>query len=143
MRVAGHVDQEIAEQPVDEPRRHGRDRLIRLLERELELVQRVVPRFVDARRLARRADEEPGEEIRERRMMLPVRDQAAQQIGPAQERAVRRARGAEHHVIAAARARVPAVEHELLGHEPRMVRVVVEPLGDRAHLVPAARPAAR
>ena len=25
VRVAGHVDQEIAEQPIDEPRRHGRD----------------------------------------------------------------------------------------------------------------------
>ena len=71
--------------------------------------------------------------------MLPVRDQAAQQIGPAQERAVRRARAAEHDVVAAAGARVPAVEHELLGHEPRVVRVLVEPLGDRD----ASRPSCR
>ena len=62
-----------------------------LRERELELVERVVARLVDARRLARRADEHAREQIRQRRMMLPIRDQAAQQVGPAQERAVRRA----------------------------------------------------
>ena len=143
VRVAGDVDQQVAEQAVDEPRRRRLLRLIRLLERELELVQRVVPRFVDARRLARRADEHAREEIRQRRMVLPVGDQAAQQIGPPQERAVGRARAAEHDVVAAARARVPAVEHELLGHEPRVMRVLVETFGDREHLVPARRPAAR
>ena len=72
-------------------------------------------------------------------MVLPIGDQAAQHVGPPEEWAVGRARAAEHDVIAAARARVPAVEHELLGHEPRVVRVLVETLGDRAHLVPARR----
>ena len=39
VRVAGHVDQQIAEQPVDEPRRRGCDRLIgTCCERDLELV---------------------------------------------------------------------------------------------------------
>ena len=59
-------------------------------------------------------------------MILPVGDQAAQQIGPAQERAVGRRRAAEHDVVAAAGAGVPAVEHELLGAEPRVARVLVE-----------------
>ncbi len=109
-----------------------------LLERELELVQRVVPRFVDARRLARRADEHAREQIRERGMVLPIGDQAAQQVRPPQERTVGRARPAEHDVVAAACARMPAVEHELLGHEPRVMRVLVQTLGDREHLVPTA-----
>ncbi len=47
MRVAGDVDQQIAEQAIDEPRR----RVVRRsggisLERDLELVERVVARFV-------------------------------------------------------------------------------------------------
>ena len=72
---------------------HGgrrRARARELTERDLQLVQAVVPRLVDARRLARRADEESREQIRQRRMVVPVGDQAAQQIGPAQERAVGR-----------------------------------------------------
>ena len=68
MRVAGHVDQEIAEQPIDEPRRRLR-RLLHLRERELELVERVVPRLVDSRRLARRPDEHAREEVRQRRVI--------------------------------------------------------------------------
>ena len=48
-------------------------------------------------------------------MIVPVRDQAAQQIGPAQERRVVGGRAAEHEVIAAAGAGVAAVEHEFLG----------------------------
>ena len=75
----------------------------------------VVARLVHARRLARRADEHAREQVRQRRMVLPVGDEAAQQVGPAQQRAVRRRRAAERDVIAAAGARVAAVEHELLG----------------------------
>ena len=48
--------------------------------------------FIDARRLARRPDEQAGEQIRQRRMILPIGDQALQQIGPPQERRVRRRR---------------------------------------------------
>jgi hypothetical protein len=47
-----------------------------------------VPRLVDARRLAGRADEQAGEQVGQRRMALPVQDQALQQVRPAQERAV-------------------------------------------------------
>ncbi len=74
--------------------------------------------FVDARMLARRAEEEAREEERQRRVVVPVAEQAPQQIGPAQERTVGRRRAAEHDVIAAAGAGMPAVEHELLGAEP-------------------------
>ena len=71
MRVARHVDQQVAEQPIDEPWRRLR-RLRDLRERELELVERIVASFVDPRRLARRADEHAREQIRQRRMMLPI-----------------------------------------------------------------------
>ena len=115
MRVAGGVDEQVAEQAVDDPRRHRLRRRRQLLERELELVQRIVARLVDARRLRGRPDEQAAEQIGQRRMVVPVRQQAAQQVGPAQERRIRRRRAAEHEVIAAAGAGVAAVEHELLG----------------------------
>ena len=85
--VAGDVDEEVAQQAVDEPRRRGvalpgrRD----LGEGDLELVERVVAGLVDARRLAGRADEEAGEEVADRRVALPVQDQRAQEVGAAQE----------------------------------------------------------
>ncbi len=53
MRVAGEIHEEIAEQPVGQPRRH--ERVFRqLLEGRFEFVYRFVPGFVDARSLARR-----------------------------------------------------------------------------------------
>ena len=64
-------------------------------------------------------------------MVLPVGDEAAQQVGPAQQRAVRRGGAAERHVVAAARAGVAPVEHELLGAQPREPRFLVE----RRHVV--------
>ena len=70
------------------PRRHR--------ERDLEFVESIVPRLVHARRLAGRSDEQAREQIGQRGMPLPVEHQALQQIGPAQERAVRRRRAAEH-----------------------------------------------
>ena len=69
---------------------HSLARRRQLLERDLELVQRVVARLVDARRLRGRADEQAREQVRQRGMVVPVGDQAAQQIGAAQERRVRR-----------------------------------------------------
>jgi hypothetical protein len=70
MRVAGDVGQEVAEDAVDQP---GRRLLSRhdLAEGDLQLVQRIVARLVDARVLAGRADEQAGEKVRERRMVEP------------------------------------------------------------------------
>ena len=93
-------------------------------------------RLVDARRLARRADEPAREEIRQRRVVLPERDDAAQQIGAAQERAVGRRRPAEGQVVAAAGARVRAVEMERLGAEARRAGVGVHAGGDVDQLRP-------
>ena len=125
---------------VDQPRRAvARAGLRHLAERDLELVDAVLARLVDARRLARGSDEQPREEVRERRMVQPVADQAAQQVGPAQERAVGGRRPAEHDVVAAAGARVAPVEHELLGGEAQRARVRVELRRLVDELAPARR----
>ena len=55
-------------------------------------------------------------------MVVPVTDHATQQIGAAQERAVRGSRSADHHVVAAAGAGVLAVQHELLGAQAALAR---------------------
>ena len=96
-------------------------------------------RFVDARRLAGGADEHAGEQVGQGRMMLPVGDQAHQQIRPAQAGRVGRAGGAQRDVVAAAGAGVAPVEHEFLGAEARQARLFVKRLGVRHQLRPACR----
>ena len=108
--------------------------------RDLELVELVVARLVEARRLAGRADEQAGEQVGQRRMPLPVQHQALQQIGPAQERAVIRRRAADHDMVAAAGAGVAAVDHELVGAEPRLARFLVDRRRRRDAILPVRRP---
>ncbi len=138
MGVAGDVDQQIAQNPVDQPGRHRRAVRCRDLgQRQLELVELVLARLVEPGRLAGRADEQAREQIGQGRMVLPVGDQAGQQIRPAQERAVRGAGAADHHVVAAAGADMAAIQHELLGAEPAVPRILVQAGGDRDHVRPA------
>ena len=99
-----------------------------LAEGDLQLVQRVVARLVDARVLAGRADEQAGEQVGQRRVVVPVADQALQQVGPAQQRRFVRRGAAQDDVVAAAGAGVAAVEHEFLGAEPRRARLLVDDL---------------
>ena len=87
MGVAGDVGQKVAQQPVEQPRA-GRGPLAGLRDlrqRDLELVETVVARLVDARRLAGRADEETREEVAEARPPEPVGDEALQ-AGPGRRR---------------------------------------------------------
>ena len=67
--------------------------------------------------LAGRPDEKTGEEIRERGVVLPKSNQAAEQVGTPQKSAVLRGAAAENYVIAATRAGGPAVDQEFLGAE--------------------------
>ena len=67
--------------------------------------------------LARRPDEQTTEQERERRMVLPISDQAAQQVGTAENWAVLRGGATDHNMIAAAGASVPSVDHEFLGRQ--------------------------
>ena len=137
VRVARSVDQQIAQHAVDQPGRDRRAGPRQLAKGQFEFVDRVVARLVHARRLAGRADEEAGEEIGQRRMVEPVADQAAQQVGPAQEGRVERRRRAEDEVVAAAGTGVAPVEHELLAAQARLAGRVVEMHGALDELAPA------
>jgi hypothetical protein len=128
MGVAGDIDQEVTEQPVDQPWTWclAVTRLRHQTKRDFELMQHVLPRFIDSGRLTCRPDEQAGEQIGQRRTMLPVEHQTLEQIGPAQERAIGRLRATEDDVVAAAGAGVPAIDHELVGAEARKVRLFIE-----------------
>ena len=67
MGIAGHIDQDVAKQAVDQPWRRrlafaGRRHIG---EGDLEFVQHILPRLVDARRLAGGTDEQTGEQVRQ------------------------------------------------------------------------------
>ena len=68
--------------PVDQP--------LDLGEGDLQLVQGLRPTLVDPRRLAGRADEPAREQVRQRRVVLPVGEHADQQVGPPQQRRLAR-----------------------------------------------------
>ena len=125
MRVARQVDQQIAEEAIDDPRRRAALRAI-CAEGRFQFVEALVAGLVDPRGLARRPDEQAGEQIRQRRPVVPIGHQASQQVGAAEEGTVDRPRAAQHDVVAAAGAGVPAVEHEFLGPQPRAPGLVVE-----------------
>ncbi len=110
--------------------------LLKLLEGDLQLVKALVAGLVHPRRLAGGTDEGAGEEIGQARVVLPVGDQAAQQIGPPQDRAVGGGRTAQGDVIAAAGAGVPPVQHEFFGAEPGRAGLVVKRLGGLDELAP-------
>ena len=85
MRIACRIDQQVAEDTIDQPGRCLAAGLY-LSEGDLKFVQRIVARLVDSRVLTRRADEQAGEEIGKRGVVEPVAQQALQQVGPAQQR---------------------------------------------------------
>ena len=66
----------VAEDAIDQP---GRSVAVigNLLEGDFQFVDLIVARLIDARRLAGRADEVSAEQIRQRRMIVPIADQAA------------------------------------------------------------------
>ncbi|MNL45422.1 hypothetical protein D3C87_1680680 [compost metagenome] len=61
--VASDIDQQVAQQPVDQPRRALFTRLRHLRESYFQLIQGIVACFVDARCLGRWADEQSGKQI--------------------------------------------------------------------------------
>ena len=142
MGVAGQIDQQVAQQPIDQPRLQGLfaglESIEHLLEGDFQFIDALVTGFVNARRLAGRADEQAGEQVGKRRMILPIADQAHQQIGTAQQRRVSRRGAAQGDMVAPAGARVAAVEHELLRAEARQTRFLVEHAGIGHQLRPGA-----
>ena len=98
-----------------------------------------MPRFVGARRLGRRPDEEPGEQERERRVVLHEREEAREKIGALHERARERGRPAERDVVAASAPGLPTIELVLLRVQPRVQGGVEDRLHQRRVLPRGAR----
>ena len=158
--VAGDVDEQVAQGAVHQPGRHvarfrcGRRtrytcRLsggaphpgvpLQLRQRDLQFVDLIVARLVDAWGLAGGADEQAAEQVAQRGVVVPVGQQAGQQVRPAQEGAVGRRRPAQHEVVAPARAGMAPVEHELFGGQARLVRRLVQELGAVHQFAPGGR----
>src|SRR5262245_37943769 len=98
MGVASDVNQEIAQQPIDEPRPRWLALPGRRYQREcdVEFVEQILPRLVDARCLTRRSDEQAREQVGQRGMPLHIEDQALKQVRRAQEWTVGCRLTAEH-----------------------------------------------
>ena len=135
--VAREIHQEIAQDAIHQPVL-SRLFLLQLLQGNLQFVEIVVAGFVHAWRLARRSDELPGEQVGKAGMVLPEAQQTAQQIRTSQERTVLGLRRAECHMIAAARAGVPAIEHELLRAQAVLPRLFIKRVHDMREFRPAA-----
>ena len=69
-------------------------------------------------------------------MVLPIGDEALQQIGASQQRAVRGSGASEGDVVAAAGAGVAAVKHEFFGSQAGLARFLVERAGGRHQFAP-------
>ncbi len=81
MRVAAHIDKKIAIEPVNEPEwEAGHVWARRVRQRDFQLIERFMPRLINARRLTRGTDEQAGEHVRKRWVALPIQDDALQQI---------------------------------------------------------------
>src|SRR5205814_8144696 len=98
---------------------------VELAKGNFQFVKRIVARFVHARVLAGRADEQSAEQKRQRRVILPVAEQASEQVRAAQNRALRRRRSADHDVVAAAGADVAAIDHEFLSPQAGLAGLFV------------------
>ncbi len=134
--VAGDVDQQVAQQAVHDPGL-GFLATVDLAEGDLQLVQHFIATLVHAGRLAGGPQEEAGKQVGQAGVVLPVGNQALQQVRAAQQRAVLRTRRAQGNVIATAGARVATVEHELLGAQAGLARLLVQGGGVVHQLAPA------
>src|SRR3954468_5542631 len=111
MRVAGHIHEQVAEYAVYEPWRTASALLlVQCPKCQLHFIHSIGARFIHSRRLARRADEHSGKQVRQRRMIQPISNQTFQQVGPPEKRTVRGSRSADHNVISATGSGMPAVE---------------------------------
>ena len=119
MGVASDVHQDISQGAVNNPRRHILAVFLAvdgdLAHSDFKLVELVVPCFIHTWRLACRANKHAREQIAQRRVVVPVRNQAGEHFGFAQKRAVSRRCTAQHKVVTATGAGVAAIGHELFG----------------------------
>ena len=69
-------------------------------------------------------------------MVLPVNDQALQQVWPTQEGAVNGGRATQGNMVAATGTGVAAIKHKLLGPEAHLAGLLVKVFGNLHQLVP-------
>ena len=113
-------------------------------ERDLHLVDRLGPALVEPRCLAGRADEPPGEQVRQRRVPLPVGDAGSRSRSG--RRSSGESIGCDPPRVMWLPPPVPvcsAVEVELLGREPRSAAPRRRASGEVAQLGPRRTSAAR
>ena len=137
MRVPGDIHQNVAQDPIHQP--SGNRALLGtgdLAKRDLQLVQAVRSRFIDTWSLAGGSDEDGRKGVGKRGMIQPIGDHAAEQVGPAKERAVGGGGSAQHEMIAAAGAGMAPIQHEFFGAQARLARVFIERGGVRHQLLP-------
>ena len=141
MGVAGYVDQDVAQCAVHQPGWHVLAVffavLVDLPKRDFQLIQLVIAGLVNTWRLAGRADKHAAEQVTQARVVVPVQQQAGQQLRTTQERAVRRCGTAQHKVVAAAGTGVAAVGHEFFSRQTALERCPVQELGVVHQLAPA------
>src|SRR5262249_48446783 len=113
MRIARHIDQQVAQQAVDKPGRNAAAGRRDLPERDFEFIKGIVPPLIEAWRLTGRSDEKPGEQVGERWMVLPIVQNAGQEVGAAEEWTVGGGHAAKHDVAAPTGGDVAPVECEL------------------------------
>src|SRR6185436_8634329 len=117
MGVAGHVDEQVTEDAIDQPWR-GVAIFGKLAKSGFDFVERIVPSLVDSRMLARRPDERAAEQKGKRWMILPVGNHAAQKVRPPQKRTLSRRGAPNDEMIPASRPHMTAINHEFLGAKP-------------------------
>ena len=138
MGIAGNIDQDVPEHAIDQPGRHAAA-CFDLLERDAEFVDRVVAGFIDTGRLAGRADEEAAEQPGQGRVIVPVADQALEEVRSTQQRRVGGGRTSECDVVAAAGPDMATVHHEFLGTQPGLAGFLVKDVGLFHQLSPGGR----
>src|ERR1017187_10372710 len=103
VRVPCQIGEKMTKYAIGQPQRTSRRVLIGdLVEGDFQFVDGIRACLVHARMLTGGTDEQSREQIGQGRVIVPVSDQASQQIGTPQERTVFRSRSAQHNVVSAA-----------------------------------------
>lgn len=135
--VAGDVDQQIAEQSIDEPWSDPAGAWFRdLFEGGFKFIEGVASALVNSRSLTGRPDEQAGEQPGEGRVVIPEADEAAEQVRASQEGAVGGRGGSQYEVISSAGACVSAILLKFFSAESALACVFADAFGDLSQLLP-------
>jgi hypothetical protein len=104
-----------------------------------KFIESVSSGFVDARVLARGSDVSSGEEVRERRVILPESHHASEDIGTAKDWAVLKGCAPDNNVATTASWNVSTADGELLCSETILAGFFVEHDIDGLEFIPCAR----